>query len=82
MHTLEVVGSIVGTIAALFAIGTAAILVGRFIESIKANTVVTEKLTTVIDTHLVWSAETAHDHDLRLSGHEIRITNLEEARRR
>lgn len=51
---------------------------GRFVESVKANTKATESLSTVIDKHLTWSAEVVREHDERFHDHDTRLTRVEE----
>lgn len=63
--------------SAALAISAVIFSAGRFTESIKANTRVTEKLSDVIDKHLSWSAQVVKEHDERFHEHDIRITNLE-----
>jgi len=63
--------------AAVIAVGAMVFSAGRFTESVKANTKATEKLADVIDTHLTWSAEMAHEVTERFHEHDTRITVLE-----
>jgi hypothetical protein len=68
------------------AAGTLIFAAGRSSENIKANTKATENLSTMLDGHLTWSAQTAHDHDKRIDKAQAtadaahtRIDDLKEA---
>lgn len=67
---VEVAASIAGLGAVVFS-------AGRFTESVKANTLATEKLSEVIDGHLTWSAEIVREHDQRFHEQDVRLTALE-----
>lgn len=68
-------------VASIIAIGGVVFSAGRFTQSVKVNTEATEKLSAMIDGHLVWSAEVVREHDQRFHEHDTRITRLEERRK-
>lgn len=76
------VTEIIGVLGGLIAIGAVVLSAGRFVESVKMNTKVTEKLGEMIDGHLKWSVEIVREHDERFHEHDRRITVLEETRPR
>jgi hypothetical protein len=69
--------TIIDTTAAVAAVATIVFAAGRFIESVKANTKATDKLSEVIDGHLKWSVEIVREHDERFHEHDVRLTALE-----
>lgn len=82
MSTTQIVELSLAVIGGAIALGTLVFSAGRFTESVKANTKATEGLSTVIDTHLTWSAQIVREHDERFHEHDRRITVLEETRPR
>lgn len=73
-NTIEAGAAVIGVLGGGL---TFAFMTGKFVRSVEANTEVTEKLTKVIDNHLVWSAEWTSEASEKFHDHDVRISVLE-----